>query len=343
MTGFDTELLVRRVVPVTHDVTSFVLEAPPGWDGTFHAGQHLILTGPGDPAVERCYTISSPPTRPGTLTITVKRHPDGVLSPWLHEKVTLGDRLRARGPFGEFTVHDHPAQSYLFLSAGSGITPGMAMTRALADSASDADVAFVYSARSPGDIIFRRELRALPESGLDLSVTVICGDDRPGDGWDGPRGRLSADLLRWAVPRITEREVFVCGPPGYLTAALGLLDELGVDPERVHRESFTVGTPDGLFADAGAAAAPAGVQVELRATGRTVTCPPGSTVLDAVTGAGVMLNSSCRQGLCGTCKLTLVDGQVDMRHQGGIRQREIDRGLFLPCCSQPLTDLVVDA
>ena len=345
--GFDAELLVRRVVPVTHDVTSFVLEAPPGWDGRFEAGQHLVLSGPA--GVERCYTISSPPTRRGTLTITVKRQPGGVMSPWLHEVVSPGDLFRARGPFGEFTFHDHPAAGtaglpaggYLFLSAGSGITPCMAMTRALADAASAANVVFVHSARSPADIIFRRELQALPEAGLDLSVTVVCEGDRPADRWPGPRGRLTADLLRWAAPGITDREVFVCGPPGYLTATLALLDLLGVDPERVHRETFTVGDGSALFTDP--PVADDGSRVELRASGRVVTCPPGSTVLDAVAGAGVMLRSSCRQGLCGTCKLTLVEGRVDMRHQGGIRQREIDRGLFLPCCSRPLTDLVVEA
>ena len=59
--------------------------------------------------------------------------------------------------------------------------------------------------------------------------------------------------------------------------------------------------------------------------------------------AGVRLPSSCRQGMCGTCKLTLVDGRVDMAHQGGIRPREIQRGGFLPCCSRPETDLVIDA
>lgn len=336
---FDADLLVRRLVPVTHDVTSVVFERPAGWSGRYQAGQHLVLRQRVAGAeVERCYTIASPPTRSETLTITVKRHAGGVLSPWLHEHLRPGDRIRARGPYGDFTLGQAPA--YLFLTAGSGITPAMSMTRALADAGSDADVAFVHSARTPADIIFRRELAALPETGLGVRVTVVCEDDRPADRWDGPKGRVTADLLRWAVPDVAEREVFLCGPPGYLAATHALLAELGVPPERVHQETFTIGTADELSTDA--VAAPTGVRIELRRTGTTVTCPGDSTVLDAVLGAGVLLRSSCRQGLCGTCKLTLVDGRVDMRHQGGIRPREIERGLFLPCCSRPLTDLVVD-
>ncbi|WP_342452290.1 2Fe-2S iron-sulfur cluster-binding protein [Ciceribacter sichuanensis] len=49
-----------------------------------------------------------------------------------------------------------------------------------------------------------------------------------------------------------------------------------------------------------------------------------------------------RRHLCGTCKSKLLSGSVDMKHNGGIRQREIDAGLFLPCCSKPLSDLVID-
>jgi ferredoxin len=76
---------------------------------------------------------------------------------------------------------------------------------------------------------------------------------------------------------------------------------------------------------------------------REVVCPPGTTVLAAARQAGVRLPSSCSAGLCGTCKSTLLEGRVDMVHQGGIRPREIAQDKFLPCCSTPDGDIVVDA
>ncbi len=349
---FDAFLRIRRIVPVTHDVTSFVFVAPAEWTGRFEAGQHLILMLELDGTpVERCYTIASPPTRSGTVTITVKRQVDGVVSPWLHEQLQVGDRVRARGPYGGFTlesavshVSEDRVRKYLFLSAGSGITPSMSMTRALADSGSDADVAFVHSARTPADIIFRQELDAMAESGLDIRVAHVCESDAVGDRWHGARGRLGLDLMNWLVPDVGQREVFLCGPPGYMTGTTELLDALGVDPARVHRESFLVGDSGESFAAEDVEDEQScGVRVELRASERIVSCALDSTVLEAVISAGVMLRSSCRQGLCGTCKLTLVDGEVDMRHQGGIRPREIAQGSFLPCCSRPLSDLVIDA
>jgi ferredoxin len=75
---------------------------------------------------------------------------------------------------------------------------------------------------------------------------------------------------------------------------------------------------------------------------RDIECGGHEHVLDAAKRAGVRLPASCTQGMCGTCKVKLVSGQVDMRHNGGIRQREIDQGMVLLCCSKPLSDLVVD-
>jgi ferredoxin len=82
--------------------------------------------------------------------------------------------------------------------------------------------------------------------------------------------------------------------------------------------------------------------IQLTKSGVTVQCAPDQFVLDAARSAGLRLPSSCSKGLCGTCKSKLVSGQVEMKHGGGIRQREIDQGLFLPCCAKPLSDLVIE-
>ena len=75
---------------------------------------------------------------------------------------------------------------------------------------------------------------------------------------------------------------------------------------------------------------------------KTVAIASNTHLLGAMRQAGLHIPSSCGEGLCGTCKTKLVSGQVDMQHSGGIRQREIDAGFFLPCCSTPRSDLVID-
>ncbi|MGB3256526.1 MAG: hybrid-cluster NAD(P)-dependent oxidoreductase [Ornithinimicrobium sp.] len=356
-TEADFEMILRckAVVPITHDVSTFVLEPTTPRSFTFAPGQYVVVTVTIDgERHQRCYTLSSPPTRPHLLTITVKRTPAGVVSNWLHDNLERGGRLEVSGPFGEFTLAHYPSRKYLFLSAGSGITPLMSMTRTLADLSGEADVAFVHSARTPADIVFRHELAALPSSGLNLAVTSICESDSVGEVWTGPRGRLSAGLLGAVVPDITEREVFMCGPGPYMTAAHNVLMELGVPLDQVHQESFVIEpvvqalsvVPDALVPGSVAPAVPPATtakSIVFARSGKEVLAEPGMTVLDAAAAAGISIRSACGQGLCGTCKSDLVEGSVDMQHAGGIRPREIAAGKFLPCCSYPQDNLVVDA
>jgi ferredoxin len=77
-------------------------------------------------------------------------------------------------------------------------------------------------------------------------------------------------------------------------------------------------------------------------TGRSISCDENTTILAAARAAGLRLPSSCTKGLCGTCKTRKLSGEVEMAHNGGIRQREIDQGFILLCCSKPRGNIVVD-
>ena len=345
--GLDQELVCVDAIQETHDVRSLVLDAARVRYAGFRPGQHLTVRVDVDGVpMERCYSIASSPTRPERITLTVKRVPGGVVSSWLHDHVGVGDRLHVRGPLGRFSMLEHPAPTYLFLSAGSGITPLMSMTRALQDLPDTHDVAFVHSARSPADLIFRDELESMAVAHDWLSVTTLCEGDAPGETWSGPRGRLTREVLEAAVPDLAEREIFTCGPEPYRQAVRDLLAAAGVDPGRCHEESYAFAgapvVPAGPAVADGAAAG-SGFAVEFRRSGRVVRCDPGSTLLDAALRAGVALPFSCGEGMCGTCKSTLLQGRVDMQHAGGIRPREIAQDQILVCCSTPLDDLVIDA
>ncbi len=85
-----------------------------------------------------------------------------------------------------------------------------------------------------------------------------------------------------------------------------------------------------------------GFTIRFTTSGRDVPCAPGQTVLEAAELAGLKLPFSCREGMCATCKSLLVSGEIDMQHRGGIRSKEIAAGKFLPCCSRPLSNLVVE-
>ncbi|WP_236548849.1 2Fe-2S iron-sulfur cluster-binding protein [Pseudomonas sp. S37] len=336
-------------VQETHDVRTFTFSAASGELFCFEPGQFITLdVDMGAARQSRCYTVSSSPTRPFTLSITVKRVANGPVSNWLHDNLRPGDAISAYGPSGAFTASGVAAQRYLFFSAGSGVTPLMSMVRAAADLDLDRDVVFMHSARTPGDIIFREELQRLARRHPQLKVLNIVEGVGDEPAWDGPVGRLDLAVLQAQVADWRAREVFVCGPGPYMQAVRDMLMGQGFDMSRYHCESFSLGGVAPL--DAGNAAAPppmagaelAAFSVRFSKSGAVFSARQGETVLGAAKRSGVAIASSCSQGICGTCKAQLLEGRVDMQHGGGIRQREIDKGMRLMCCSKPLSDIVID-
>ncbi|MDR5783893.1 hybrid-cluster NAD(P)-dependent oxidoreductase [Caballeronia sp. LZ065] len=333
-----------RVIDETHDVRSFEFRIGDGAPVRFEPGQFLTIRAnvAGTP-VERCYTISSPPTRPWLVSITVKRVPGGIVSNWLHDTLKPGHALRAYGPSGSFTATAAASAKSLYLSAGSGVTPLMSMTRAALDLGLDRDVIFIHSARTPADIVFREELRRLAALSSRLRTFFVCESSGDEADWSGPIGRLSLRLLSECAPDYAEREVFTCGPAGYMNAVRDLLREGGHDPAHYHQESFDLGAgvaPEP--ADEAPSIAQASFTVKLSRSSKSFTMNPSETVLAAARKAGVAIPSSCSQGVCGTCKTKLLDGTVDMKHNGGIREREIQKGFRLLCCSRPTSDLTLE-
>jgi ferredoxin-NADP reductase len=341
----DDVLVCRRVLRETHDVATFVFSARRPCLFRFKPGQFLTLELTIDgQQVNRCYTISASAARPHRLSITVKRQPGGVVSNWLHDHLRPGGHIRAIGPLGSFTPLPG-ARKWLMLSGGSGVTPLMSMTRTSCDLADGRDIVFVHAARSPADIIFRGELAAMAAQEPALRLAHVC-ESAAGEGhWPGFTGRLSLPMLRLVAPDFLERDVFCCGPAPFMDGVRAMLGEAGFDMVRYSQESFVFEELTPAEQDATAEAAPVAgdtFRIEFAKSGRAVECGPDTTILAAARAAGLKLPSSCTRGLCGTCKSRVLSGTLTMKHEGGIRQREIDAGMALLCCGKPTSDMVID-
>jgi len=337
----DDAFVCQAVRAVAPDVKTVVLAPGRPSAVRFEAGQYATIEFDVDgAAVNRCYTIASPPTRPDRIAITVKRTGRGTVSGWLHDGgMAPGSVVRVGEPQGTFTLAAHPAPSHLLLTAGSGITPALSIVRTLYDLGSDRDVTLVHSQRRPDDVPYRDELDWMARYLPGLRIHYLCGDAVGDDpATRVVAGRLGPDILARVVPDAADREVLACGPELYRAEARAAVTATGGSPERFHEESFTFAPTDEIVP---IARPTGGFRVEFRDHGVTVDCPADTTLLAAAEAAGLTLPSSCAQGLCGTCKSTLVSGEVDMRANGGIRPREVAAGRVLLCCSRPLTDLVV--
>lgn len=339
----DDTLVCLDVHQETHDVKSFTFASVEGRSFRFESGQYFLFDfSANDDAEARCYSISSSPHRPNAFTITVKRVANGKISNWLHDTMASGTRVKAQGPLGHFVRPHQAGQKLLLLSGGSGVTPMMSIIRDLADSCEPADVVFVHAARSPTDIIFRGELSGLAARMKGLRLHFLPETVMGEPAWPGLTGRISPEFLKLAVPDIAERIVMCCGPAPFMAAARSISADLGVPATRYLEESFDAAVIDQPGPAVEEVAAGKVFQVEFAKQKRTIEISHEQTVLSCAKKSGIRLPSSCSNGLCGTCKSKLVSGSVDMNHSGGIRQREIDAGMFLPCCSRPLSDLVID-
>lgn len=331
------QLECAMVIPEAPDCATIAFRAPSGAWFDYQPGQFLTLDLPlPGGTISRSYTISSSPSRPLSLSVTVKAQPGSQGSRWLIESLRPGMRLKARGPLGEFTLLRHFSPKYLMISAGSGITPMMSMTTWAWDSGEMPDIVFVHAARRPAEIIFRRRLEQFASRvpGLQLRFCVETVD--PFEVWTGYRGRLNQIMLGLMAPDYLEREVFCCGPAPFMRAVREMLASLGYDMGRYHEESY--GPPE----TAPQEVAPTGAaEITFAVSGRSVVCDGSETVLAAAKRAGLNIASSCNFGLCGTCKIDKVSGEVAMVQNGGITEAEIAAGKILACCARPQGKVVI--
>ena len=222
-----TAVELRRETARTRSISFAV----PGWAG-HRAGQHVDvrLTAPDGYQAQRSYSIASAPGE-RDLTLTVERIEDGEVSPYLVDELREGDRVELRGPIGGYFVwqDSHPGP-VLLLAGGSGIVPLRAMLRVRGST----PVRLLYSARSPGEVIYREELAAL----ADVEVHLAYTREWPA-GWEGHRGRVDAALLAAvAWPPSAGPITFVCGPNGFVETAAAALVANGHPPLSVRTERF---------------------------------------------------------------------------------------------------------
>src|SRR5215470_4213347 len=211
-----------------------------GWPGHI-AGQHVDvrLTAADGYSAARSYSIASASNFDGRIELTIERLPDGEVSPYLTQELTVGDLLELRGPLGGWFVwRTNQTEAIQLIAGGSGIVPLMAMIRSRASAGNPAQFRLLYSVREPAAVFYRDELQAL--SGQDSTESVTYAYTRAAPkNWPRPPGRIDAALIESAVwTSNLGPTCYVCGPTSFVESAAGLLIASGHGPDKIRTERF---------------------------------------------------------------------------------------------------------
>ena len=271
------------------EVISVELRPVPGTEfPAFEAGSHIDLHLPN--GMVRSYSLSNPCTDRNRYVVGVLRdRASRGGSRCVHEQLRIGMRLPISAPRNNFPLHEDAAHTVL-IAGGIGVTPILCMARRLQALGQPFEV--LYFARSRAGAAFVDELQAL---GMPL---LLHFDDEKG----GPPD-LKALLSRRAPA--AQDHYYACGPAVMLDAFEKTCADLG--HANAHIERFTA------VEVAASADAKASYTVELRRSGKSITVTPEKSLLDTLLAAGLKIEHSCCEGVCGSCETRVLEGTPDHR------------------------------
>jgi ring-1,2-phenylacetyl-CoA epoxidase subunit PaaE len=342
------ELTVARVDRLCDDAAAVTFDVPAELAALFRfrPGQSLTLRRLiGGQDERRSYSICSPAGRPPR--IGVREVPGGALSGWLVREVRPGDRIEAQPPAGSFTPDLGTPARHVLIAAGSGITPILSIAASALDQPGT-QATLLYGNRRAGSVMFADEVADLKDAHPARLHLAHVLSREPQEA-ELLRGRMDAAKLRLLLPAVCEPgrvdHWWLCGPFGMVTDAIEVLAELGVPPERIHRELFYVEEEPPPQEHHSEPVLAGGSEVTIILDGRktTTTIPRDTPVLDGAQRARPDLPFACKGGVCGTCRARLCSGEVRMRRNFALEQAELDAGYVLTCQSLPVSDeLTVD-
>ena len=353
------DLKVKQIRRETEDCISVNFEVPNqlALDYQYLPGQYLTLrTTIHGEDVRRSYSICSMPGD-GELRVAIKELAGGVFSSWVARELKAGDSLQVMTPTGNFTteISAETKKNFLFLAAGSGITPVISIIKSVLAASSGSEVTLIYGNRFFNSIIFREELENLKDEylGKFRVFHVLSGEPNEIPMFHGRIDAEKLEAFSTSFVNFSELdEIFLCGPAEMIHAGKSFAEAKGVPADHIHFELFfTPGKdapPPTTSKVVKAAATTKGevcsVSVIFDGQQTNFTMPfDGEAVLDAAQREGLDIPFSCKGGMCCTCKAKIIEGEVEMDVNYALEPGEVEAGFVLTCQSHPRSNrLVVD-
>lgn len=328
-------LTIRSITQETADTKTFTFEKEAGL--LYKPGQFLtVVKHTLTQEVRRQYSFSSHPTLDEYASITVKRIPNGEISRWLFDDVKAGDQLKSLGSFGHFILPENIAttNTFLFLAAGSGITPILSLIKEVLHVCSPARVVLFYSNRTEDSTIFLKELRQLQHQFPSrFTIEFLFSNAK-----NLMRARLGKSILEELAQQYVQDPLhtvaYVCGPLDYRQMATVTLLAHGIPADQLHKEVFH--TPPARMQQEPPDKEKHAVTIQFGKQKIELQVQYPTTILAAAKLKNIEIPYSCEAGRCGACAATCTRGKVWMSRNEVLTDRELEKGRVLTCTAYPV-------
>lgn len=300
-------------------------ELPP-----FKAGQYIVLEVKlNDKIYKRAYSISSSPKNLKKYDITVEKVRNGLVSTYLVDEVKEQAKFIIHGPFGEFTYQPlRDQKEILALVGGSGITPIMALARAITEKQEDCNLTIIYGEKSERDIIFKKELDELAKKSEKIKVTYVLSDEQSSI-YD--TGFISKEMIEQY--EIGKYSYFVCGPTHFYHHLNEIFKELDIPNKYIRHDIYKDVECDLHHIEHSLTILTEEKEIK-------ISCYEDESLLTALEKNNIKAPSKCLVGVCGFCRSKLIEGKVKTA-KNAVRQKDEDYNYIHPCISYPLTDVKI--
>lgn len=333
---------IEQVIRETPDAITLVLERNPMIE-QYKPGQFLnFFVDVDGQEVVRQYSFSSSRLLNEKPKVTIKRVNGGAVSNHLIDTLNPGDSIVVSAPGGRFTTSFGTHRQVLLLAGGSGITPLFSLLKSILVAEPKSQVTLLYASKTYESIIFREELDALQQKYDRFHLKYFLSSQNE-------VVYTSSDLLYRKIKEVDFQEylnafdkytpeVFLCGPESFMSFSAETLNKLGVVVERIKTEVFS--GYDKIESDHNHPNQ-SKVQIE-NFNGSTISflADQNKPILQSALEAGIRLPHSCKEAMCGTCKIRLTSGKIKMKTNYALQDEEVDSGFVLLCSGFPESDIL---
>lgn len=334
---FDVKIKsIKALTPESVQIT-FQTETLPNDFRNFVPGQYInVLVNIDGKEERRSYSICTSPAE--GLSIGVKRIANGKVSTFLTQNLGLEDVIAISKPEGNFKLNQTGGK-YVFIAAGSGITPILAMAKTLEHAEGSATL--LYGNRSEAQIMFKTECDALKKT-----ETIYFLSKENKDTFLS--GRLDFETLKNYLKEnlslLRADGFYICGPEPMIKGAIDALQFFGIQEEKIHFELFTEAVLLKKETPAPSANFIGNAQLEIILDGMSselVINTEKETVLEAALNFGLDAPYSCKGGVCSTCRAKVLEGSVKMKNNLTLTDKEVQEGFILTCQSVPCSEKII--